>query len=94
MDDLLKLADMGVTIEFAASITLPIPGHARPSEVVEAIYKIGPKRCVLSSDAGASVFPIASEALRSYVQCLADTGLADDDARQMMVDNPRKVLGV
>ena len=93
-EDLIALADMGVTIEFAASISLPIPNHAAPRKVVETIYKIGPERCVLSSDAGAAVFPIVPEALRSYVQCLADTGLNEADARMMMVDNPRKLLGI
>jgi hypothetical protein len=85
---LVELADMGVTIEFAASISLPIPCHALPSTVVETIYEIGPERCILSSDAGAAVFPSMPEALRSYIQCLVDTGLEEQHARLMMADNP------
>jgi hypothetical protein len=94
LDDLIELADMGVTIEFAASITLPIPGHASPTTVVETIQSIGPERCILSSDAGAAVYPIAPEALRSYVQCLVDTGLDEDDARAMMTINPVRLVGL
>lgn len=92
--DLLELADMGVTIEFAASITLPIPCHASPRQVVETIEAIGAERCILSSDAGAAVYPIAAEALRSYVQCLVDTGLDEDDARMMMTENPLRLVGI
>jgi hypothetical protein len=89
---LVELADMGVTIEFAASISLPIPCHALPRTVVETIYEIGPERCILSSDAGAAVFPIMPEALRSYIQCLVDTGLKEDDARLMMAANPVELV--
>jgi hypothetical protein len=92
--DLQELAGMGVTIEFGASITLPIPGHAPPRTVVEAIYAIGPEHCILSSDAGAAVYPIAPEALRSYVQCLCDTGLKAADARRMMIENPMRLVGI
>jgi hypothetical protein len=94
LEDLLELADMGVTIEFAASISFPIPCHAAPSKVVETIQAIGPERCILSSDAGAAVYPIVPEALRSYVQCLVDTGLDEDDARMMMTQNPLHLVGV
>ncbi|MDO8187668.1 DUF6282 family protein [Conexibacter sp. JD483] len=92
LEDLLEIADMGVTIEFAASISLPIPCHASPAEVVETIRAIGPERCILSSDAGAAVFPLVPEALRSYTQCLVDTGLAEDDAHTMLAVNPVKLV--
>lgn len=94
LDDLKRLAEMGVTIEFAASISFPIPCHARPHEVVETIYAIGPEKCILSSDAGAAVFPIQAECLRSYVQCLVDTGLSEDDMRLMMCENPIRLAGI
>jgi hypothetical protein len=94
LDDLKELADLGVTIEFAASISLPIPCHATPREVVETIYAIGPERCILSSDAGAAVFPIQPECLRMYIQCLVDTGLSEPDARMMMADNPVRLAGI
>lgn len=94
LDDLVELADMGVTIEFAASITLPIPCHAPPRTVVETIQAIGSERCILSSDAGAAVYPIAPEALRSYVQCLVDTGLDEEEAYAMMVMNPVRLVGL
>lgn len=94
LDDLLELAGMGVTIEFAASISMPIPFHARPHEVVETIHAIGVEHCILSSDAGAAVFPIQPECLRCYVQCLVDTGLKEDEARQMMCDNPIRLAGI
>jgi hypothetical protein len=94
LEDLIDLADMGVTIEFAASISLPIPCHATPAEVVETIKAIGPERCILSSDAGAAVFPIQPDCLRMYIQCLVDTGLSEDDARMMMADNPVKLAGI
>jgi hypothetical protein len=94
LEDLQELAAMGVTIEFAASISLPIPCHATPHEVVETIHAIGPEHCILSSDAGAAVFPIQPDCLRMYIQCLVDTGLGEDDARMMMADNPLKLAGL
>lgn len=90
--DLKELVTLGVTIEFGASITLPIPGHAPPRMVVETIYELGVENCVLSSDAGAAVYPMAPEALRSYVQCLIDTGLGIGDAKRMMSENPLRLL--
>jgi hypothetical protein len=90
--DLKELVSLGVTIEFGASITLPIPGHAPPRMVVEHMYELGVEHCVISSDAGAAVYPMAPEALRSYVQCLVDTGLAVEDAKRMMNDNPLRLL--
>jgi len=92
LDDLKELVALGVTVEFGASITLPIPGHAPPRVVVETMYELGVEHCVISSDAGAAVYPMAPEALRSYVQCLIDTGLAVDDAKRMMNDNPLRLL--
>jgi hypothetical protein len=94
MDDLKALRDLGVTIEFAASISLPIPCHASPRQVVEAIYELGPDHCILSSDAGAAVYPIPPEALRMYVQSLVDTGLDASDAVKMMSDNPLRLAGI
>ncbi|MFN8232223.1 MAG: DUF6282 family protein [Actinomycetota bacterium] len=92
MDDLKELIEFGVTIEFGASITLPIPGHAPPRLVVETMYELGVANCIISSDAGAAVYPKAPEALRSYVQCLVDTGLDPADAKLMMHDNPLRLL--
>ncbi|MBB4661392.1 DUF6282 family protein [Conexibacter arvalis] len=92
LEELIEIADLGVTIEFAASISLPIPCHASPGLVVETIKAIGPERCILSSDAGAAVFPIVPEALRSYTQCLVDTGLDEDDAHRMLAVNPVRLV--
>ena len=92
LTDLKELISLGVTIEFGASITLPIPGHAPPRNVVETMYELGVEHCIISSDAGAAVYPMAPEALRSYVQCLADTGLEVEDAKRMMNDNPLRLL--
>lgn len=92
LSDLKELVELGVTIEFGASITLPIPGHAPPRMVVETMYELGVEHCILSSDAGAAVYPMAPEALRSYVQCLIDTGLSVEDAKRMMNENPVHLL--
>jgi hypothetical protein len=64
------------------------------SQVLEIIQKIGPQRCLLTTDAFFSWTPSAPEMLRMFVGILHHFGAKPEDLRKMVYENPRKLLGL
>ena len=63
-------------------------------QLMTAIGKLGPRNCVLVSDAGQRHSPMPPEALRVLAQCLYEKGLSAEDLGVMMIDNPKELLGI
>jgi microsomal dipeptidase-like Zn-dependent dipeptidase len=71
-------------------------GHG-PSvaDVVKAIDAIGPEMVVLSTDYGwNSELPRPAAGLHAYVDALWDVGASEGQLRQMVCDNPARLLGM
>ncbi|MBD3388208.1 MAG: hypothetical protein GF416_03940 [Candidatus Altiarchaeales archaeon] len=91
-----ELAGKGAYIEYCYIMYLDRdnPGDYPVEEQVNAVEEIGTDNVVLTSDAGQNKNPGASQSMRDFVKLLGDKGLGEKDFRRMIVENPRKILGL
>jgi hypothetical protein len=91
-----ELAGKGAYIEYCYIMYMDRdnPGDYPLDEQVKAIREIGPEHVVLTSDAGQVRNPGSSQSLMEYVKLLQQHGLEKKDFKQMLIENPRKILGV
>jgi len=91
-----ELARKGAYIEYCYIMYLDRdnPGDYPLEEQVRCIQEIGADRVVLTSDAGQMRNPGPTESLKEYVKLLHQHGLNKRDFRRMLVENPKKILGV
>lgn len=86
-----QLADLGCYIELTyLHVLLQV---VKISQVLEIIREVGYQKCLLTTDAFFSWTPPAPEMLRMYLGFLHFHGLEPDVIRQMVCENPRKLLG-
>ncbi|MFH0862704.1 MAG: DUF6282 family protein [Candidatus Altiarchaeota archaeon] len=90
-----RLADKGAYIEYCYIMYLDrdFPEDYPLEEQVRCMKEIGSDRVVLTSDAGQKRNPGPTESLSQYIKLLQEKGLQKKDFREMLVDNPTKVLG-
>lgn len=87
-----KMAGMGSYIEITClHVLLQV---VRIPQVLEVVQKVGPERCLLTTDAFFSWTPPAPEMLRLLVGILHHFGVEPQALRQMVCDNPRELLGL
>ena len=89
-----ELAAEGAMMEFCAVNCFPMSPSVTLARVKEMIMEVGPQHVILSSDSGQPFNPKPPETLRTYVQCLHEKGIAEDDIRRMCIANPEQLLGV
>ncbi|HVA93571.1 MAG TPA: DUF6282 family protein [Candidatus Dormibacteraeota bacterium] len=89
-DEQLQLAGMGAFIEHC--FTTMYTGKAPWDVAMEAIRKVGPERCVLSTDLGQTINPPVAEGFAMFAQKLLDNGFSVNQIRRMTVTNPAALL--
>ncbi len=92
LDTLAELVRLGAMPEFGYCTISPAWQYAAPEKIVQAVKRVGASRCLLVSDTGQRHNPLPSEALRIFAQTLYEKGLAEDEVRQMIVQNPADLL--
>lgn len=63
-----------------------------PRATQQLIELIGPERCIIASDEGQVLAPTAVESMRILVRLMLCYGLAPEQVRLMVVNNPRRLL--
>jgi hypothetical protein len=96
LDDVRTWGGLGAYIEFTAINSFPesVLYTLPPARIAEVIRVIGADRVILSSDAGlkGNGWPFGNVA--RVLDLLHAEGIADDDLRRLVVDNPAMALGV
>ena len=89
-EEQLELADLGAFIEhcFTTMHTRKAPWDA----VVDSIRKVGPERCVLSTDLGQTINPPVAEGFAMFAQTLLDGGFSQSEIKRMAVENPKALI--
>jgi len=89
-EEQLELADAGAFIEhcFTTMHTNKAPWEA----VLESIRRVGPERCVLSTDLGQTINPPVAQGFAMFVQTLLDADFSAEDIRRMAVINPTALV--
>lgn len=67
-------------------------GDLSVEELVEQIHEIGAEHMILSTDLGQACNPAPAEMFELYVQKLLDAGATEKEIRQMIVENPEKLV--
>ena len=86
----LELADMGAFIEHC--FTTMHTGKAPWEVVLDSIRRVGPERCVLSTDLGQTINPPVSDGFAMFAQTLLDAGFSVEEIRRMGVTNPGDLI--
>lgn len=89
-EEQLELADAGAFIEHC--FTTMHTGKAPWDVVLHSIRKVGPERCVLSTDLGQTINPPVAEGFAMFAQTLLDAGFSGQQIRRMAVTNPSALI--
>ena len=95
VDQQAKLADMGAFIEHSFGACMPdyqAKFPCPPEMIVDGIKRVGPERCVMSTDLGQMFNPHPIEGMRMYVQTLLRSGITEKDIDIMLKKNPAELL--
>lgn len=94
VDELVYLAELGAFIEFPnGSLFHPTLGRSFGS-TYEAVAALGPSQVVLTTDVFAAWVPPEAECFRIFIEQMLHMGVSEGDLTQMVVANPRRVLGL
>lgn len=85
-DEQAELAGMGAIIEHC--FTTMYTGKASWEVLFENIRRVGPERCIISTDLGQTINPPVAEGFAMFAQKLLDAGFTGADVRRMAVTNP------
>jgi hypothetical protein len=85
-----ELADAGALIEHC--FTTMHTGKAAWETVIDSIRKVGPERCVLSTDLGQTINPPVSLGFAMFTQKMLEAGFSVGQIRRMTVVNPTGML--
>jgi hypothetical protein len=89
-EEQMELAQLGAWIEHC--FTTMYTGKAPWEVVMDSIRKVGPERCVLSTDLGQTINPPVAEGFAMFAQKLLDAGFSVADIRRMAVENPSGLI--
>lgn len=89
-DEQVELAGLGALIEHC--FTTMHTGKAPWEVVLDSIRKVGPERCVLSTDLGQTINPPVAEGFAMFAQTLLDGGFSQSQIRRMAVENPLALI--
>ena len=96
MDDMKRWAKLGAYLEFTAINAFPesVLYTLPPPKIAELIRAVGADRVIFSSDSGLKNNGWPFENVCRVIELLRAEGIADDDLRKLVVDNPALLLGI
>ena len=89
-----EAAKLGALVEFVGGNIGDADGKARMDRFVDAIKKIGPEFCILSSDLGQKGNPLPTDGFAAFLGAMKARGLTDPDIDRMARRNPAQLLGL
>jgi hypothetical protein len=85
---ILEVARLGAYIEWTFVGMLPEHHRIKPNQVIEWIWKIGPGRCVLTTDTFGPAPLLEPDLFQLYLGTLRNLGMSHEDLQVMAVKNP------
>jgi ABC-type molybdate transport system substrate-binding protein len=89
-----EAAKLGALVEFVGGNIGDADGKARMDRFADAIKKIGPEFCILSSDLGQKGNPLPTDGFAAFLGAMKARGLTDQDIDRMARGNPAQLLGL
>jgi len=89
-----EAAKLGAFIEFVGGTLVPADAAARIDRFADAIRKVGPEFCILSSDLGQMGNPLPPDGFGDFLVALRARGFSEQDVNRMSRQNPARLLGL
>jgi Family of unknown function (DUF6282) len=89
-----EAARHGAFIEFVGGSVAGAEAPARIDRFADAIRRIGPQFCILSSDLGQKGNPLPPDGFAAFILALRARGFSDADLNRMTQENPVRLLGL
>ena len=89
-----EAAKLGALIEFVGGNIGDADGKARMDRFADAIRKVGPEFCILSSDLGQKGNPLPTDGFAAFIGAMKAHGFSDQDIDRMARRNPAQLLGL
>jgi hypothetical protein len=89
-----EAARMGAFIEFAGSTMANAAAAARVDRYADAIRKVGPQFCILSSDLGQAGNPLPPDGFADFLVAMRAKGFTPQEIDTMSKTNPARLLGL
>ena len=89
-----EAAKLGAFVEFVGGNIGDADGKARMDRFADAIKKIGPEHCILSSDLGQKGNPLPADGFAAFLGAMKARGLTEQDIDRMARRNPAQLLGL
>ena len=89
-----EAAKEGAFIEFVGGSLTAGDANARLDRYADAIRKVGPQFCILSSDLGQKNNALPVDGYAAFLQAMRARGFSEHDVNLMSKDNPAKLLGL
>ncbi len=89
-----EAASLGAFIEFAGSTLANDGAAARMDRFADAIRKVGPEFCILSSDLGQKGNPLPPDGYGEFLAAMRARGFTEREVDRMSKDNPARLLGL
>jgi uncharacterized protein DUF6282 len=94
VDQMQEAAKLGAFIEFTGSSLASADADARMTRFAEAIRKVGPEFCILSSDLGQQGNPLPPDGFGAFLVALRGKGFTAQEVDRMAKQNPARLLGL
>jgi hypothetical protein len=89
-----EAAKLGAFIEFVGGSLRSSDAPARMDRFADAIRRIGPQFCVLSSDLGQRGNALPPDGFAEFLAALRNRGFSDQEIDRMAKQNPAQLLGL
>jgi hypothetical protein len=89
-----EAARLGAFIEFAGSTMANASAATRVDTFADAIRKVGPQFCILSSDLGQEGNPVPPDGFADFLVAMRAKGFSQQDIDTMSKANPARLLGL
>jgi hypothetical protein len=89
-----EAARQGAFIEFVGGSLTGAEAPARIDRFADAIRRIGPQFCILSSDLGQKGNALPPDGFAAFILALRAKGLSEADLNRMTRENPARLLGL
>jgi hypothetical protein len=89
-----EAAKLGAFLEFVGGSVAGAGGPARMDGFADAIRKVGPDTCILSSDLGQKGNPLPADGFAAFIIALKARGFSDQELDRMAKQNPATLLGL
>jgi len=89
-----EAAKQGAFIEFVGGSQTTADASARIDRIADAIRKVGPQFCIVSSDLGQKGNALPPDGFAAFLLALRARGFTERDVDRMSKENPARLLGL